>query len=725
VAVTFYGRATVNNCIVYYNRPGNYFDGWRANLNWSFNYCCTTPLPTGGTGNISLDPQLATATYLSATSPCRGAGSAAYASGTDIDGEPWATPPSIGCDEYYAGALTGPLAVGIVAAFTNVAVGFPVELTALIQGRTTASVWDFADGFIVTNQPCATHVWTAPGDYAVVLRAYNETHPDGMSATAAVHVVMDPVHYVAAGSANPVPPYTAWATAATNIQDAVDAATVTGALVLVSNGVYVTGGRAVSGTMTNRVAVAKPLTLRSVNGPEVTVIQGYQVPGTTNGDGAIRCVYLTNAASLSGFTLTNGATRTNGHPEHEQCGGGVWCASANAILTNCLMVGNSAQWGGGSYSGTFYRCRLAANLAEVAGGGASEGMLHYCELTGNSTESGSGGACCGSTLYNCTLNNNSAHSGGGASTATLFNCVLNGNSADSGGGADGGTLNGCTLSGNSAKGGGGAFMSTLENCVLTGNSAESEGGGALGSVLYHCTLTGNSAQSGGGVSQAFLSTLYNCIVYSNRATIGPNYFGEWIQFNYSCTTPMPTNGFGNITNAPLFVDYPNGNLRLQSNSPCIDAGFNAYAPGPTDLDGNPRIVRGTVDIGAYEFQGPGSVISYVWLQRYGLPTDGSADFADPDADGHNNWQEWRCRTDPTNALSVLRLLTPLRAGTNVTVSWQSVEGVNYFLERSTNLSATPPFTLLAPNLPGQSGAMTFTDTNAAAAPRLFYRVGVP
>ena len=35
--------------------------------------------------------------------------------------------------------------------------------------------------------------------------------------------------------------------------------------------------------------------------------------------------------------------------------------------------------------------------------------------------------------------------------------------------------------------------------------------------------------------------------------------------------------------------------------------------------------------------------------------------------------------DPTNGLSALRLLSASRAGTSVTVSWQSVAGVNYFL----------------------------------------------
>jgi hypothetical protein len=137
-------------------------------------------------------------------------------------------------------------------------------------------------------------------------------------------------------------------------------------------------------------------------------------------------------------------------------------------------------------------------------------------------------------------------------------------------------------------------------------------------------------------------------------------------------------------------------------------------------------VSSTVDIGAYEFQGTGSEISYAWLQHYGLPTDGSADATDPDADGHTTWQEWRCLTDPTNALSVLRLLSASPAGTNVTVSWQSVAGVSYFLECSTNVAGPPPiFSPLATGIPGQPGTTSFTDTNAANLAPLFYRVGVP
>ncbi len=48
-----------------------------------------------------------------------------------------------------------------------------------------------------------------------------------------------------------------------------------------------------------------------------------------------------------------------------------------------------------------------------------------------------------------------------------------------------------------------------------------------------------------------------------------------------------------------------------------------------------------------------SQISYAWLQQYGLPINANTDSSDPDGDGLTNWQEWRCLTDPTNALSAV------------------------------------------------------------------------
>ena len=87
-------------------------------------------------------------------------------------------------------------------------------------------------------------------------------------------------------------------------------------------------------------------------------------------------------------------------------------------------------------------------------------------------------------------------------------------------------------------------------------------------------------------------------------------------------------------------------------------------------------------------------------------------------------QEWRAGTDPTNALSVLRLLTPTPLGSDLVVTWETVPGRSYCLEWSTNLGGTPRFVPLATNIATQGGMTAYTHSNGAAPSRDFYRVGV-
>src|SRR5215469_2325982 len=95
------------------------------------------------------------------------------------------------------------------------------------------------------------------------------------------------VRYVDVNNSAPAPPYESWATAATNIQDAVDLGDP-GDTVLVTNGLYYTGGRVAVGTLTNRVVIDKPVLVQSVAGPSVTIIRGYQEPIALNGSDAVR-----------------------------------------------------------------------------------------------------------------------------------------------------------------------------------------------------------------------------------------------------------------------------------------------------------------------------------------------------------------------------------------------------------------------------------------------------
>jgi len=61
------------------------------------------------------------------------------------------------------------------------------------------------------------------------------------------------------------------------------------------------------------------------------------------------------------------------------------------------------------------------------------------------------------------------------------------------------------------------------------------------------------------------------------------------------------------------VEIATDNYRLQSDSPCINAGANRdWMEGARDVYGNPRIdnFRRTVDIGAYEHLDQGTLFGF-------------------------------------------------------------------------------------------------------------------
>jgi len=653
------------------------------------------------------------------------------------------------------------------------------------------------------------------------------------------------LHFVSLNSTNPVPPYTNWLTAATNIQDAVTVA-APGETVIVGAGTYANGGVVVYGQETNRVAITKAITLLGLS----DLFFGTNMIGATIvGSFGTRGAYVGNHAVLNGFEIVNGNANGGTNLIYDLSGGGVW-SEEGGVVSNCLITGNSASsgYGGGVYGGTVYGSAITQNAASQ-GGGACSNALNNCIVQNNSAPSGAGASGC--TLTGCLiLSNYSATTGGGAFQSTLTNCNLVGNSAEDGAGAADSELIYCTVSSNSALYGGGAYLCILTNCLFIGNSAGQGGGGAFGGLLTNCTLIGNTAFSGGAAAGGYIPgggtfpiVLNNCMISSNVATEGggayvpppfnPLYYTNCILNNCTLITnsaagyggaafsamlnncmisnnmaaqgagveggllnncilignvarsggvadgsqsPRPilnnctlvanstvyagstfsstfnncivyynqgylsinngntlnyccTPGSGNagcITNAPLFVNLAGGDFHLQSNSPCINAGNNAYVTGATDLDGNPRVVGGTVDIGAYEYQTPTSILSYAWAQQYGLPTDGSVDYADLDGTGFKVYQDWIAGLNPTNALSVLAMLPPARSNnpSGLAVSWESVSNITYFLQSGTNLGVHPAFSTIQSNILGQAGTTTFTDTNAVGKGPFFYRVGV-
>jgi len=350
-----------------------------------------------------------------------------------------------------------------------------------------------------------------------------------------------------------LPPYDAWTNAAPDLQVAVDA-TSDGDTVLVSNGLFNTGGRPLDGGQTNRVVVTNAISVIGVNGPSATTIEGQPDPVSTNGNAAVRCIYLADGASLSGFTLTNGATLATGQ------GGGAYCESSNSLLSSCFIVGNSGYYGGGVYRGTLRECLVSGNHATWNGGGAHSSILHASTVTVNSAY----------------------YSGGGLYGSILFRCKVLGNSVD--------------------WAGGGGYQCVLYNSVVANNNSGYQGGGICEGRLYNCTVicnTGSLYTGGVFLSNLANSHAVNCIIYFNDAPIDPNCGNDGAYTN-CCTTPAPS-GPGHTTNDPALLLTTDNSFLLTAASPCIDAGTNQeWMTGSTDIDSQARIFHERVDIGADE-----------------------------------------------------------------------------------------------------------------------------
>jgi hypothetical protein len=135
--------------------------------------------------------------HLSAISPCRGAGNPIYEGGTDIDGEPWLNPPSIGCDEYYAADFTGPLLVGPITAWNawggaSVLRNAGAWISSTVAGNADRILWSFGDGTVLSNSFIfmPLHTWTNAGDFNVTFTAYNSDNLSGISTNTVVHVAL-------------------------------------------------------------------------------------------------------------------------------------------------------------------------------------------------------------------------------------------------------------------------------------------------------------------------------------------------------------------------------------------------------------------------------------------------------------------------------------------------------------------------------------------------------
>ncbi len=312
------------------------------------------------------------------------------------------------------------------------------------------------------------------------------------------------------------------------------------------------------------------IVLRSSDPEDPAVVESTVIDGGWNGS----VVTFTGAEHES--CLVSGFTITNGHAYH---GGGIRGGDSvfphtKATITNCRIINNSAYNGGGiaHCDGTIANCVVAANWIRAEYPAGRGGGMYDCRAS----------------IISCTINDNNAFGGGG-----LYDCD--------------GAISLCTISNNycsftPSHGGGLSYCDgVIDGCIINSNTTMNDGGGlySCDARIINCTVYDNSATSNGGGLYQCLGKISNCIIWANRATKG-NDLDACSQPSYSCILDWAGGGQGNTSEDPLFARREDGDYHLLSGSPCIDNGDNWATTGEPDLDGQPRIINGTVDMGAYE-----------------------------------------------------------------------------------------------------------------------------
>ncbi|MCI0632035.1 MAG: right-handed parallel beta-helix repeat-containing protein, partial [Phycisphaerales bacterium] len=233
----------------------------------------------------------------------------------------------------------------------------------------------------------------------------------------------------------------------------------------------------------------------------------------------------------------------------------------SVFAANAADVGGAVRVNGPC---SFKNCQFRDNSSWIAGGAvrlSEEGGASFesCEFTGNECTWMGGAIWMGTgrsvQVINCSFSDNEASLGGAffnPGHLTLINCTL---SENVGGGVfivDAPDVPVATL--------------TVKNSIVWGNQPFEIGNGEVDPDPPPPPSLTDSIM----------------VVFSN---IG----GGWI-------------GEGNVDANPLFVQTGCDDLRLEDGSPCLDAGNNGLIPAgvTTDLDGQPRIMNGTVAMGAYE-----------------------------------------------------------------------------------------------------------------------------